>query len=246
MAEQVRYSPVSTKREDAVSVFCKPESDTKYAIGVDGATGKGEDYTSIQVWSRRLPFEQVAWFRSKTISTVAGSAVMVNLAKWYNNALLVIETRFPGNAYQDNAIETYRYQNLYRKEDRLDTAPGVSAKFGICTTEADKRLMVNETMRLLYAPDGSQMVFHDPVTIEEFCNFVYIEDKGKVGAAPGSHDDTVMATMLAMRGCVLNPQKPRPKREKVTVDEHTAHMQYLLKKDFERVAGGQKSRLVRV
>ena len=101
--------------QELVTIFKFPEPDMRYTLGLDAATGFGADYTAIQIWSKRLPFEQVAWLWNNRTTTVKGSMVMIALARYYNNAYIVPETRHPGNAYVDNAIEVYGYGNIYQK-----------------------------------------------------------------------------------------------------------------------------------
>ena len=245
--EFVLAGPADKDRNDIVSIYEHPENDTKYTIGVDAATGFGADYTSMQVWSNRIPFEQVAWFRNKRTTTVLGSEVMIALARYYNKAFIVPETRHPGNAYVDNAIEVYGYGNIFRKKQVLDEDPTISTKYGICTTEADKHLLINQAKALLESPDGPQLIFHDGITLYEFCNFVYIEDKRKTGAGSGFFDDTVMAAMLALHGCSLFPQAPRPKKQKFNVkDEDAAHHEYLLKRHFAHLTKEKGKEVQRV
>ena len=244
MAEKQRFrlaTPAEKNRVDVVCIYAHPESDTRYTIGLDAATGFGNDYTSIQIFSNRMPFEQVAWLRDKRITTVKGSEITYALAKYYNNAFIVPETRFPGNAYVDNLIEVYAYGNIFRRKQVLDEDPTVSTKYGICTTEADKHLLINQTKSLMENPDGPQVIFHDPVTLNEFCNFVYIEDKRKTGGTEGFNDDTVIATMLALHGCALRPQEQRQTVKRYSHDdENIAHQQYLMKNHWERIAGKEK------
>lgn len=228
--------PQDKHRTDLVTIWQHPEDDTKYTVGLDAATGFGSDYTSIQVWSNRLPFEQVAWLRNKRTTTVVGSEVMVALARYYNNAFIVPETRYPGNAYVDNAIEKYGYGYIYQKMQSLDEAPSVSSKYGICTTETDKHILINSFKELTEDIDGSRIKPHDETTIYEFCNFVYIDDKRKTGAGKGFHDDTVIAAMLALcYGCSVHPQKPREVKQEYTIeDEDRAQHLYLMKLDNQR------------
>jgi len=223
-------------RSSLVSIYLHPEEGARYTLGLDAATGFGSDYTSIQVWSNRLPFEQVAWFRDRRISTVEGSKVMIALARYYNNAFIVPETREPGNAYVDNALEVHKYGNIYRRKQALDQDPSVSSKYGICTTKADKQLLINQMKSLMENSDGPQVIFHDAVTLTEFCNFVYIEDKERTGAGPGFFDDTAMAAMLAIHGCLLFPQEQKEKpRLYSPKDEDTAFAQYLMRRHFDKL-----------
>jgi hypothetical protein len=231
-------NPEDKFRKDLISIFRHPEPGLKYTIGLDAATGFGADYTSIQVWSNRIPFEQVAWLWNKRTTTVIGSEVMVALARYYNNAFIVPETRYPGNAYVDNAIEKYGYGRIYQKRQTLDENPSESSKYGICTTETDKHLLVNNFKELTEGVDGPQIIFHDENTIYEFCNYVYLEDKDKMGGGEGFHDGTVMGALLALYGCSLHPQAPKPKIEKYDAEnEDAAHMRYLQQKHRESLFG---------
>lgn len=229
------YDFVLEASRDPICLYAKPEKDTRYTIGVDAATGFGKDFTSIQVWSNRIPFEQVCWLRSKIINTVEGSDAMVRMGKYYNDALLVIESRHPGNAYVDNALDVYHYKNVYQREKHLHEETGLDRRYGICTTDADKHLLINTMKRSMENPDGAQVIFHDPLTVEEFMNFVYIEDKRKTGAAQGFNDDTVMAAMLAVHGCSMYPQEPKAKKTVKELDENEAHQRYLLDKHMKRM-----------
>lgn len=237
--------PGDKYRTDLVTIYHHPEPDTKYTLGIDAATGFGADYTSLQVFSNRIPFEQVAWLRNKRITTVVGSKVADNLARYYNNAFIVPETRHPGNAYVDNLIEVYGYGNIFRRKQVLDEDPTVSSKYGICTTDADKALLWTQTKALMENLDGPQIIPHDAIFLNECCNYVYIHDKRKTGAGEGFFDDTVMAAMLALHGCSLRPQAPREEVEQYSPqEEDLAHKQYLLAKN--KPLPGKKGKFVRV
>lgn len=239
--------PEDNHRTDLVNIYLHPEKGVRYTLGLDAATGFGADYTAIQVFNNRIPFEQVAWFRNKYVTTVKGSEVMIALAKYYNNAFIVPETRFPGNAYVDNAIEVYGYGNIFRRKQVLDEDPSVSSKYGICTTEADKHLLINQGKSLMENSDGSQVIFHDPVTLNEFCNFVYKEDKNKTGAGEGFFDDTVIATLLALHGCLLYPQKQEEKPQLYSPkDEDAAFAQYLMRRHSMRLNNKEKNMVVSI
>jgi hypothetical protein len=248
MAEKQRFriaGPGDKHRVDLVNIYKHPEKDVRYTLGLDAATGFGTDYTSIQIYCNIMPFEQVAWLRHKRITTVKGSEVTVALAKYYNNAFIVPETRHPGNAYVDNLIEVYAYGNIFRRKQVLDEDPTVSSKYGICTTEADKHLLINQTKALMESPDGPQVKFHEAILLNEFCNYVYVEDKRKTGAGEGFDDDTVLATMLALHGCSLFPQAPKKEVEQYnSKKEDFAHQQYLLKKNKPRMDGRKGKVLV--
>ena len=203
---QYRFEPVAY---GPLKVYKEPEGGEKYTVGIDTATGLGADYTCMQVLSNRLPFDQVAVFRAKW--SVVDAALFANqLGHWYNDALIVVETNYPGNAVQDALIQTYRYPRNYQAEQHLDESPNVSSKYGFTTTQGSKWLLIREMIQAIKDED---IILNDPLTVEEMGSYVYLEDKTKTGAAPGLNDDTVIAIMLAYHGAYLYPQKPkaRPK-----------------------------------
>ncbi len=231
---------------DLITVYKHPEAGDWYTIGLDAATGFGDDYTSIQVWSNRLPFEQVAWVRNKRLTTYRGSEVLHALARYYNEAFIVPETRHPGNAYVDNLIEKFAYGKIYQKLQTLDESPNQSSKYGITTTDADKALLINNAKQLTES-DEVKVIFHDEVTLLEFCNYIYIGDKRKTGAIEGANDDTVMAAMLALHGCATRPQKPKPVLPKYDPEnEDMAHKRYLMKQHFARLQKQKEGQVIYV
>jgi len=125
------------------------------------------------------------------------------LGRFYNEALLVQEINYPGNSVQDALLTFYNYPRNYRAEKRLETDMEITDKYGFRTTEPSKWMLIGA---MLMALEQNNIIVHDPVTIAELRNFVYIQSKSKAGAAEGFNDDTVMALMLALHGANLYPQ----------------------------------------
>lgn len=187
-------------------IMREPEPGMVYTLGGDASTGLAEDYTCFQILSNTIPFEQVATFRAKwPVNKVSEFANQ--LGRYYNEALIVMEINYPGNSVQDALLDYYKYPRNYQAETRLDQDMDISDKYGFRTTESSKWLLINE-MQLALSEGG--IILHDPVTISEMMNFVYMASKGKAGAAEGFNDDTVMALMMAYHGAKLYPfAKPR-------------------------------------
>lgn len=110
----------------------------------------------------------------------------------------------------------------------MDEDPSISAKFGWSTTQTSKWLLIREMQEALRK---DEVVINDPQTIDELCNYVYIEDKSKTGAAEGLNDDTVIALMLAFHGAKLNPQSIVTKQHKLQManKQHNEMMDKFLK-----------------
>lgn len=203
---QVRFQPVELA---PLTIYRHPIANERYTIGIDTATGVGQDYTVMQVLSNRLPFSQDATFRAK-LSVVDAAEVAYKLGTFYNDALIVCETNYPGNAVQDALIMQYRYPHNYQAEERLDEDPSISCKYGFKTTQASKWLLIRELEEALKSND---IILRDKNTIEELMNYLYIEDKTKTGAVQGGNDDAAIAVMLAVHGCLLLPVRTKPQEQ---------------------------------
>ncbi len=198
-------------------VIREPEVGMLYTMGVDAATGLGDDYSSAQMLSNTIPSEQVAVFRAQW--PVHEFTKFVDMfGRYYNEALNVCEINYPGNSVMDALLQYYKYPRNYQMEEHLDEDPNVSCKYGFRTTEASKWLLINETQIGLV---NNEIIINDPLTLSEMNNFVYQSTKNKAGAASGFCDDTVLALMFAWHGVRLYPiirPKGEVKKKAVNLD----------------------------
>ena len=192
----------------SLRVFREPESGMVYTMGLDAATGLGNDYSVAQIVTNTIPHEQVAVFRSQ-LPVNEFSKIADMLGRFYNEAFNVCEVNYPGNSVQEALLQYYKYPRNYQPETHLEEDIDISTRYGFRTTETSKWLLINEVQIALASGD---IILNDLVTIDEFMNFVYQSSKRKAGAASGFCDDTVMAFMFAYHGAKLYPQI-RPKGE---------------------------------
>ena len=184
-----------------LKIFRLPETKMVYSMGVDAATGLGEDYSSIQILTNTIPAEQVAVYRRQLPVNEFTKAVN-KLGRFYNEALNVCEINYPGNSVQDALLQFYLYPRNYQAESHLDIEMDVVDSYGYRTSEAGKWLLIHEMQMAL---ENNGIIIHDQVTLSEMNNFVFQGDKKKTGAAAGFNDDTVIALMLAYHGAQLYP-----------------------------------------
>lgn len=116
----------------------------------------------------------------------------VQIAKLYQNALLVIESNTPDSAGQSgfemesvfDEIASY-YDNLYSRTPADQIKEGVPVKWGFNTNRASKLMVCTH----------QQMVLHDDMYIERCMEAVNehdtfeVKENGTLGAVDGSHDD---------------------------------------------------------
>lgn len=112
---------------------------------------------------------------------------------------------------QDAITDTYRYHNCYQKEERLDSDPNISGKYGWATTQTVKWMLIREFQQAL---EHKEVILNDLMTVDELCQYVYKEDKNKTGAAEGLNDDCVIAVLLAFHAARLFPQAKKKTVEK--------------------------------
>jgi hypothetical protein len=232
---QIEFLPVLN---GPLQIWKRPDSNEDYVVGIDTATGVGADFTVMEVFTRTIPFEQVARLRVKASVLDAGGYAN-DLGRYYNNALIVCETNYPGNAVQDALIQTYMYPWCYQAEQHLDESPNVSSKFGFQTTQASKWLLIREMQSVL---KNKEVTIHCLDTIDEFGNYVYIEDKTKTGAAQGLNDDDVIATMLAIHGCLIWPKKR--KENKATPSHVNLQHKAMMDKLMTGIIEGEEERII--
>lgn len=220
-----------------LTIFHPPEPGMVYTVGIDAATGLGNDYTAIQVLWNAIPFAQCAVYRSN-LPPVETTRAANNIGLFYNEALIICETNYPGNSVQDNLLNFYNYPRNYRAEQHLDEDPTISSKYGFRTTEPSKWMLIHELQNSL---ERNEILIYDDETLNELLNFVYVSGKNKAGAADGFNDDLVMSLMLALHGASLYPcAKPIVDR---TINANKSKDPQTIK-DWDRIRSRLRNRLL--
>jgi hypothetical protein len=145
------------------------------------------------------------------------------VAAYYNNALLVIESNTletnntKGEAeYILNIIRDVYGSQLYaRKQSAEDIREGAPRKYGFHTNPLTKKVIIHNLKQVIRE--------HLYVEREEECldeYLTYIEtDKGGFEAMEGHHDDRLMTRAIGMQICFYEMDLPRiVKRPKFTKD----------------------------
>ena len=179
----------------------------RYLVVVDiGGTTDKSDYSVITVLDRFLLGKggvpkTVARIRYRLEQiTMAWDAVKT--AKYYNNALLVIENNSLKKNKNEaenhfttvlNQIEDF-YDNLYTYEDLTKVREGVPVKWGFHTNAATKPMVIS-ALREGLANDG--FIDYDLRLFHE-CDTYEIDSSGAYNAVDGEHDDIVMSTAIGL------------------------------------------------
>lgn len=166
--------------------------DHRYVIGVDSSSGRGEDWTAMQVLDVDT-FEQVAELQVKSPPTEAADHAY-RLGRIYNDALVVCEVTGGWGFAVDQKLRDLRYPRPYTRRviDRLSKR--FTDRLGFDTNKSTRPLILSE---LEEAIRERSIGIYSLRTTTELASFVWSE-KGKAEAQPGANDDLVMALALAV------------------------------------------------
>lgn len=142
---------------------------------------------------------------------------MYCLGKYYNNALIGIESNF--DTFPIKELERIGYKKQYIRE-KEDTFTGNIVKaYGFRTDRTTRPLILSELQAIVN--DHIENI-NDKETLEEMLVFVRNE-KGRPEAQEGCHDDLVMALAIAYH---IREQQEMT----VKIDKH--ELEYNIMKDF--------------
>jgi hypothetical protein len=185
-----------------------------YVCGVDIATGKGKDYSAIEVFDLDT-MEQVAEFMARVIPRELVRFID-RIARWYNCAALVIERNNGGDIVIDEMRYNMMYPKLWRKKDINDKPAPASAKtrrrarplkvspYGFMTTQSSKAALNKYMLDCFRDGDGGYAIYSRRL-LKQFNT--YVRKRDRVGRdtnrteaedGAGNFDDLVMATALAL------------------------------------------------
>lgn len=175
--------------DGAVTIYEDAVPGRPYVIGGDTA-GDGSDYFVGQVLDN-ITGKQVCTLRHQYDEDTYARQ-MYCLGKYYNDALLAIETNF--STYPTKLLDLMGYRNLYVREVEDDFTGKIKHAFGFQTNRLTRPVILSELIRILRE---SMSTVNDRDTLLEMLTFVRREKDLQGEAEPGAHDDCVMALAIA-------------------------------------------------
>lgn len=173
-----------------IHIYQVPDSPeiTNYCIGGD-TSGEGSDYFTGHVLDARTGI-QVAKLKHQ-FDPDQYVMQMYCLGMYYKYALIGIETNF--DTYPIRELQRLGYANQYVREV-LDNFTGKTEKrFGFKTTTLTRPTIIS---RLIQIVREEASTINDKETLEELLTIVKNE-KGKIEAPEGLHDDDMMGLAIA-------------------------------------------------
>lgn len=184
----------------------------RYIIGVDVSGGLGLDRSVVDVYRAPTitqPIEQVAQFVSDSVSPTKLAYIIDPIGRFYSDeegqeALLAIECNNHGLGTQSELQGHLGYSNFYIWQyfDRRDPRRRHSNAFGWYTTRRTRPWLIEKFVDSINEVDPltglSDCVINSPFTISELRDFQSSGTLAEAEAAPGAHDDAIMAAAIAI------------------------------------------------
>ena len=173
--------------------------DDVYIVSVDVSEGLGLDYSAITVIDvTMLPYKVVATFKSNTIPPITFPSLIVQVAKYYNNAYIIMEINQQPQVAEMVASE-FNYPNLIKvqatgnglNQFMILEGTGKNVRNGLKTSHTTKRMGCNALKDLI---ESGKLLQYDFSLYKEFTTFIRI--KNSWGADDGEHDDLVSCLVL--------------------------------------------------
>jgi hypothetical protein len=173
--------PVETRDNGRLMIWLPPQAGRGYVIGVDPAGGGAEgDYSCAEVIDRELGTQCAELHGHYPPRELAQK--LMELGKEYNTALLAVEKNNHGHGVLA-CLRMMEYPNVFMQK----------GQDGWLTSAVSRPAMI-ENLAAALAEEAT--LFRSPRLLNECRTFVRYAD-GNTGAAPGTHDDCVMALAIA-------------------------------------------------
>ena len=178
-------------KDGNLDIWEYPDWDSNYILAADVALGVGQDYSCAVVMDtdRRV----IALYRDNYIDPSKFGDLLFYLGRYYNNALLTVESNSMGVATLSRLAQM-NYINLYKQTKISSISKEEGTTPGFRTTQVTKPHIIGN---LKNAVENDDIWIASKTIIQELKDYVST-DSGRTEAAAGCHDDTIMATAIAL------------------------------------------------
>lgn len=175
-----------------VDIFADPKPGRRYVAGGDPAEGVNKDSSALEVYDV-VTLEQVAEFVHDGIPPKEFAHVVDKVCRMYNMAVAAIER----NNHGGTVLEELKliYPNIYKREIFDQKTRKRTEKLGFITDSHTRDLILDDFGQLLRE---CNVVIHSVILRSELFTFI-VNDDNKREAKPGHHDDTIMASAIALK-----------------------------------------------
>ena len=197
LKNMVYENPIT--RNAGLDIYEKPEKDHNYIVTVDVARGLGNDYSAFIVFDvTQFPYKVVAKYRNNEIKPMLFPNVILDVAKGFNNAYILVEVNDIGDQVASILQYDLEYENLLmasmRGRNGQIVGQGFSGKktqLGVRTTAAVKKLGCSNLKTMI---EDHKLLTCDYEIISELTTFT--QKHNSFEAEEGCNDDLAMCLVL--------------------------------------------------
>lgn len=180
--------------EGNIRVYKKPNPSRTYCMTVDVAEGQGLDYSTFSIIDvSEIPYQVVATFKDNKISPFLFPTIIVQTAKIFNEAFILVEINSIGLQVADIIHYELAYENLIKIEAKgkqgQQQTPGFKKKIAFGLKQSTQTKMIGCT-NLKTLVESDKLIINDESTINELMTFS--ADKKSFKAEEGNNDDMAM------------------------------------------------------
>ena len=188
-----------TTRNAGLDIYEKAKKEHNYIITVDVARGLGNDYSAFIVFdTTEFPYRVVAKYRNNEIKPMLFPNIILDVAKGYNNAYILIEVNDIGDQVASILQYDLEYENILmatmRGRNGQIVGQGFSGKktqLGVRMTAAVKKLGCSNLKTLL---EDDKLITNDYEIISELTTFA--QKHQSFEAEEGCNDDLAMCLVI--------------------------------------------------
>lgn len=202
--EHIAFRPV---KDGPLRVWATPEEKAKYVIGVDIAEGLEHGDRSVATVLDLKSGELVAVYTCR-VAPWEFAQICIDLADWYNRALIGPERNNHGHAFIRSLVE-HSYFPIFRHHRATTRREKETEELGWLTTPKTKAHIINQLDQFM-----TDHNIPDTITLAELRTYKR-DERGKMGGSP--FDDHVMSYAIAvemLNHAHLPEYKAKPQREK--------------------------------
>ena len=197
LRNMVYDSPIT--KNAGLDIYENPIKDHNYILTVDVARGLGNDYSAFIVFDvTQFPYKVVAKYRNNEVKPMLFPNVILDVAKGYNNAYLLVEVNDIGDQVASILQYDLEYENLLMASMRGRAGQvvgqgfsGKKTQLGVRTTSAVKKLGCSNLKTMI---EDSKLLTCDYEIISELTTFA--QKHNSFEAEEGCNDDLAMCLVL--------------------------------------------------
>ena len=186
-------------RSAGLDIYEKTQKEHNYIITVDVARGLGNDYSAFIVFdTTEFPYKVVAKYRNNEIKPMLFPNIILDVAKGYNNAYVLVEVNDIGDQVAIILQYDLEYENILmasmRGRNGQIVGQGFSGKktqLGVRMTSAVKKLGCSNLKTMM---EDDKLISNDYEIISELTTFA--QKHQSFEAEEGCNDDLAMCLVI--------------------------------------------------